>query len=715
MSEDNTLLIDSGGYVLKLIEKILSTNIEIKGTENLPLDKPKIFVANHFTRIEALIVPYALYNLTKRKVGVIADDSIFKYFGNILKDFGALPKSTPNRNNIILSDILQGTKDWMIFPEGQMVKGKKIIKEENHYCVTVNGKTEKVFTGAAFFALSSQLLREDYIANRITDKKSFNTQYLMTDNETVTKDETVLIPINISYSPLRTGKNFLTDISEKIFSDMSEHFKEEIEIESNIVLHSKIIIHILKPISTKEITQNFHLQDLNKKHHSDIDHEIIINAFRYKLTHDFMKTIYENLTIRFDHLFVAILHFYPNDFINKQHFKRLLYLIAHKIKNSTLQYDEEIEKNFIHLISFEEYAPFEDVLKIATKDAIIAETDKNYVISKENLLEGYTHDTIRLKNILKVFLNEVLIIEDVVKMVEQYCQLPKKDIDAMLLIHLINQEKDEYLQDYLHWAKDEDIKPKEVGEPYFIQTEKSNIGIIALHGFCSAPMEVHEMATYLNKKGFNVYAPRLRGHGTTPEDLKERHWNQWYESLSRAIIIATLMYDEVYIVGFSTGGLLALLSQKKQTKKLKGIICINAALKLNDIRIKAVVPAINFWNDLVSAFNANAYQKEFIPNNAEYPLINYSKHYIKSINELHALMQETSKILKTITLPVAVFQASNDPVVNPKSANEIFEEISSKNKKLQFFDFHNHVMIRGSNSKVVFDEIIEFVKSVSLK
>ena len=52
------LLIDSSGYVLKLLQKILDTNIEIQGLENIPKDNPRIFVANHFTRMEALVVPY---------------------------------------------------------------------------------------------------------------------------------------------------------------------------------------------------------------------------------------------------------------------------------------------------------------------------------------------------------------------------------------------------------------------------------------------------------------------------------------------------------------------------------------------------------------------------------------------------------------------------------------------------------------------------------
>lgn len=702
--EENDLLIDSGGYMLKLVEKILSTNIEIKGIENIPMNNPKIFVANHFTRVEALIVPYTLYHLTKKKVGVIADDSIFEYFGDILKDLGALPKSTPNRNNIILSDILTARKDWMIFPEGVMVKGKHIVKEDNHYCVKIDGESEKVFTGAAVFALQSQLLREAYLHKNIKNVEAFHNTYMLNVHDHISQQESMIVPINISYAPIRTGRNFLTEIANTIFSNISEPFKEEIEIESNIVLHSKIIINILKPMGMKEFTSSVALQN------TPMSDNQIIDAYRYRLTHDFMKSIYENLTIRFDHLFAALLYFSPHDYVNKLHFKRLLYLIAHKIKNSSLQFDESIEKNFINLISFESYEPFEEILQIAKEHQIISETKENYVISKENLTEGYTHHTIRLKNILKVFLNEVLIIKEVVDMIEQYSLLPPKDIDAMLLIHLINQEKDEYLQDYLEFKEDKNIKPKEVGEPYFLQTDRSKIGIIALHGFSSAPMEVNEMAVYLNKKGFNVYAPRLRGHGTTPEDLKTRSWKEWYESVSRAIIIGSLMYDKIYIAGFSTGGLLALLSTKKCAPKLKGIICINAALKLNDLRIKTVLPAIEFWNELVESFDANEYKKEYLPNKAEYPPINYNRHYIDAISQLSDLMKKTKKALKKITLPTLIIQAQNDPVVNPKSAQEIYDKITSQKKELIFMPFNNHVIIRGKRAKELFNTIVEFIK-----
>ena len=37
------LLIDTNGYVLSLLEKILDANVQIKGVENIPKNNPRIF------------------------------------------------------------------------------------------------------------------------------------------------------------------------------------------------------------------------------------------------------------------------------------------------------------------------------------------------------------------------------------------------------------------------------------------------------------------------------------------------------------------------------------------------------------------------------------------------------------------------------------------------------------------------------------------------
>lgn len=123
-----------------------------------------------------------------------------------------------------------------------MVKAKDISKQKNHFCVKINGTCQVVHTGSAFFALNSQLLRNDYFSRKIKDFKKFQHKYFIHECKDIREEETMIVPINISYSNLRTGKNFLLDMVSKFMDNIGEHFLEELEIESNIVLNSKITI-----------------------------------------------------------------------------------------------------------------------------------------------------------------------------------------------------------------------------------------------------------------------------------------------------------------------------------------------------------------------------------------------------------------------------------------------------------------------------------------
>lgn len=696
------LLIDTNGYVLSLLEKILDANVQVKGVENIPKNNPRIFIANHFTRTEAMLVPYTLYNLTDKKVGVIADESLFKsYFGSFLENLGAMSTANPNRNNHIIGDLITSCKDWMIFPEGRMVKAKDISKIDNNFCVKIDNVCQRVYTGASFFALSSQMLRQNYFNHKIKDFKKFQRKYFVNECTDIKKQETMIVPINISYSKIRTGRNFLLDMAEKLISEIGDNFKEEIEIESNLILNSKITIQILEPISTKDILKDFYNREVNQKK--------IIDNIRYELTHDLMNKIYESLTINFDHIFILTLFLYPKKQLDLVHFKRLIYLAICKIKDAELYYDENIDKDLINLISYEKYEKFDEVLKLAIKHNIVEEENNKYIINKQELLNNYTHHTIRLKNILKVILNEIQINQKVTNIAKDLSRKKKSEIDLELLDLLIEEEKQEFEEDYKKASNKEDIKAKEVGQAFHLFNKDSDTCVITIHGFSSAPKEVEQLANFLNSKDLNVYAPRLAGHGTIPEDLKDTLWQDWYKSISRAITIASLQFEKVYVLGFSTGGLLTLLSTKKCFLEFKGIICINAALHLNDIRVKTLLPALSFWNDIVKAFNEDEYAKEYVENEAEYPEINYDKFYVDAIEQLNTLMHKTRKNLHKINNPILIIQSKDDPVVNPSSAYEIYEKVQSEKKSIKFIDSNKHVIIKGENTKDLYNSIFEFI------
>ena len=490
-------------------------------------------------------------------------------------------------------------------------------------------------------------------------------------------------------------------MAEKLIDEMGDNFKEELEIESNLILNSKIIIHILKPISTKNIIENLYKQNLSQ--------EDVISKLRYEVTHDFMNYIYESLTISFDHVFALILHLYPKNEINIEYFKRLIYMVIHKIKEAKLFYDEEIDKDLIYLISYEKFKLFDNILEIAINTQIITIEENAYLINKEKLLDSHTHNTIRLKNILRVVLNEILINEKVVNIIQTLLSKDENENNSQLVNILKNEENEEFEFAYEKSKDYENIKAKEIGKTKYFDIDKAKNCVIAIHGFSSSPKEVEQLALFLNENNLSVHTPRLAGHGIVPEELKEKKWEDWYKSVSRAIVIASLQYKKIYIVGFSTGGLLALLSTKKYYKEFVGLVCINAALHLNDLRIKTLVPAISFWNDIVKVFGENDYTKEYVDNFPENPEINYNKHYIDAIEQLSLLMKRTRKSLHKIRKPILIIQGKDDPIVNPSSAHEIYENIESRYKSLKIIDASNHVIIIGEKTKELFTDILDFI------
>jgi len=71
-------------------------------------------------------------------------------------------------------------------------------------------------------------------------------------------------------------------------------------------------------------------------------------------------------------------------------------------------------------------------------------------------------------------------------------------------------------------------------------------------------------------------------------------------------------------------------------------------------------------------------------------------------------MEKTKKSLKHITTPTYIIQSSNDPVVNPSSAYEIFDAIENINKKIEIIESNSHVIITQENENL-FKNIKEFI------
>ncbi len=340
-------------------------------------------------------------------------------------------------------------------------------------------------------------------------------------------------------------------------------------------------------------------------------------------------------------------------------------------------------------------------------------------INKKFLSKEFDFHLVRIKNPLRVIYNEFALLDIANNIVKHNCKIGFDDLRRRVFDDMCALDKKNYETDYQLYFDPNFSKDKSVGMPFFLnQPVKTSpkirkIGILICHGYKSSPKEVEALAKFFNGFGFKVYAVRLKGHGTSPINLKDVTWHDWYDSLQRGYAILRNVCSKVIMVGFSTGGLLSLTSAACKMHGLSAIVSINAALKLQDIRTR-MVPGINMWNEMLQKLNIDFGKFEYVDDKPENPDFNYSRNYLKAVEELEKLMEECHKLLPQIAIPALIIQATKDPVVDPISGKMIYNNIVSQNKMLFEPDFDNHVIINGVRKEEVFAMIKEFLHRLNL-
>jgi esterase/lipase len=316
--------------------------------------------------------------------------------------------------------------------------------------------------------------------------------------------------------------------------------------------------------------------------------------------------------------------------------------------------------------------------------------------------------SIRRENTYQVILNEVEYLRPLTRKVRLIAEHSPWLVRWRLRRKYLRIAKKEFDSDYENFWRKGESKPKNIGAPIFYRKFRPKAGILLVHGYLSAPEEVKPLAEYLYHQGYTVFAPRLRGHGTSPEDLAHRTWEDWLQSVERGYMILANSAQHVVLGGFSMGAGLALYAATNMPYKIKAVFAINCAMRLRR-RTARLAPAVVLWNKLVDKLIKDEGRRHFVPNEPENPHINYFRNPISGVKELMELMEQLSLRLDRIEVPTLLIQSSGDPIVHPEGSKEIYENLGAKDKELITFDSDRHGILRGEISQRVFTSIADFL------
>lgn len=716
----NRFVFELSGYTMKTFSGFSKARVKIFGKENIP-DGSIIFTANHFTRIETIFLPYHIHNLTHKKVFSLATAELFDIpmLKGLIDNLGGVSTKDPHRDELILKTLLAQDAHWIIFPEGMMVKNKKLVKQDQ-FRLTEEGEAKRPHTGAAIHALRCEFFRERLRRLKAMGEPEFERLvqlFEIRDIDPVLSKETAVVPVNITYYPASPRENILSRIARILMKEPSKRVMDELMTEGNMLFSDvDITLRFGEPIKMKEYLNNPYYESMltvkrKIRFDEDISSKQISRELSGQIMEKYMASVYAMTCINYDHILSCILKHFPyrRDGIEIYEFKCKVYAaIAFLVSEKICFLSDNLALNQIHLLTDDRFNRFKDFFALAESTGVIQIKDNKIFKDQKKFITPSDFHTIRIDNPILVMANEVEPLKPVEEILKKLAQKTRVEIMSLVKNHLLEKIEAEFLEDYGNYYIEGESKGKNIGYPIFLKQENDTPGILLIHGYMAAPEEMKAFAQYLHQNGFTVYVPRLKGHGTSPEDLAGTKFEQWIESVEEAFVVLRHSCEKIIVGGFSTGAGLA-LDLCTRVDGMATVFAVAPPMRLQDLG-SYFVSAFNSWNIMIKKIHLTAMVKEFIENHPENPHINYFRNPIAGIHQLEKLMEAIEPKLKTIRIPVLVVQSRKDPVVNPKGTLKLFEDLGSEIKEYYIFDYNRHGILIGEGVSRVYKAIENFIR-----
>lgn len=727
--------------------KLLGVRILLHHDEG-QIDAGDIFLFNHFARAETFIPQYCIYEATGALCRSVAAGDLFRSgerLAGLLRDVGAVPNDHPELLSLLAIDLLKGRK-VVIFPEGGMVKDRQVVDERGNYSVYSRSASarRKHHSGAARLAIGLQIFKLAVLQRleraRQADVEHWAEQLGLPSTQLLVeraRRPVTVVPANITFYPLRVDDNFLRRGADLVFGKLSPRAVEELIVEGNLFFKATDMdIRLGDPVRADADWGWFDRQtaSLLARRLPSLDAVYAREWFaaslprRYaarrlrhateRLRDRYMRDIYRAVTVNLSHLaaqllLIALEHEVTR--LDRRRLARLIYLALKKLqprKDLHLHrslYDPQLYRQLID----GDWVELREFLDAAAAAHLIARAGDDLLLL-DKLRQDHDFDSIRLENPIEVYANEVAPLAAVQEATaaawEGLAAHTARDFSALAFDDLrIEHEWDKRLFDK---EKHRELNARESATadaaPFLLHAERPRrLGVLVAHGFLASPAEVRPLADRLHEEQFRVLGVRLKGHGTSPWDLRERAWRDWLDSLRRGYDILSGYCDEICLVGFSTGAALSLVFAAERPPGLTGLVACSTPLRFRNRNMR-FVPFVHGANQLIEWVSSHEGVMPFRPNDPEHPHINYRHMPVRSLWELTRMVSHVKTRLPAVHCPTLILQGDDDHVVDPESARQVYARIGSVEKTLHFIPTRRHGIV-NENIGDTHKHILEFL------
>jgi len=258
---------------------------------------------------------------------------------------------------------------------------------------------------------------------------------------------------------------------------------------------------------------------------------------------------------------------------------------------------------------------------------------------------------------------------------------------------------------YLHW-----------------HSPKTPVGIINIaHGIGEHIGRYHHLGTFFAEQGFEVYGVDHQGHGKS--EGKRGHVNSikdFADDMEQLYTMVKPMNPIPYfILGHSMGGLISCAYMLNYADHLTGAILsapalqvkmpVSSAKKKLAILMSKIAPSVTMKNEIDPVLLSR--NKTNVQNYVNDPLV----HPYVSMSLARDLLTFGDTCLENIPnykTPVLLLFGDQDEIVDIYGTKTMFDQLSNPNKKMIIFNDMYHEIFNEDDHQLVFDAILDWVKSI---
>jgi carboxylesterase len=265
-----------------------------------------------------------------------------------------------------------------------------------------------------------------------------------------------------------------------------------------------------------------------------------------------------------------------------------------------------------------------------------------------------------------------------------------------------------------HTPRDRETGIVRGAEPVELRTEGATRAVLLLHGFLGSPADLGDLPAALLGAGLDVSVPLLPGHGTTPRELAATTMEERLRAALAAFDALAAEHDQVDVLGFSMGGLLA--AQVAGQRDVRSLVLVNpfvgetaapdwSPFDTDDL-VEFVAPLIDSVmrgalfinvNDPAGRARLRAYRT--VPLSA-----------VKALRE-YALAAREDGVYTRLTCPTLVLLSTGDHVTPSADGHHALEALGTRPDAPRFeevrFEDSDHVLLldfdRGAAAERVLD------------